>query len=214
VRVQIDAAGFARDLKRACASEASRVTSAIDEEVKAGGDGLKTDLRAQTEALLGTRVANAWRGKFYANKGQSGGPASFVWTKAPKIIDFFSSSKIITPLGEAFAIPTENVPRGSRGRRLSPSEVEGRFNAELQPVPLKTGRIGLFIDVIAGKNGRGFRASTKGRRAQGRQSRMVLMFVLMRGPLRGRKLIDLNASADRWGGRIVDNIGTRLERGI
>jgi hypothetical protein len=214
MRVQVDAGGFARDLRRVTTAESRRVTEAIADEVKAGGDGLKTDLRRQTEGLLGTKIANAWRGKFFPNKGQSGGPASFIWTKAPKIIDFFSSSKIVTPLGGAFAIPTENCPRGPRGRRLSPIEVEGRFNAELQPVKLKSGRIGLVIDVVAGRSGRGFRPATARRRGQGRQARPVLMFVLTRGPLHGRVLIDLEAFANRWASRTADNIGTRLERGI
>jgi hypothetical protein len=123
MRVSIDAGGFARDLRRACTAEASRVGAAIDDEVKAGGEGLRGDLRRETEGLLGTKIANAWRGKFYANKGQRGGPAAFVWTKAPKIIDFFSSSKVVTPLGEAFAIPTDNCPRGPRGRMTKQMQV-------------------------------------------------------------------------------------------
>src|SRR4051812_39596360 len=77
MRVQVDAAGFARDLRLAATQALSRVVVAIDEEVKAGGDGLKADLRSETEGLLGSRVANAWRGKFFANKGRSGGPAAF-----------------------------------------------------------------------------------------------------------------------------------------
>jgi hypothetical protein len=214
MKVQVDAAGFSRDLRLACASELSRVTTAIDEEVKVGGEGLRTDLRRQTEAMLGTKIANAWRGKFYANKGQTGGPAAFVWSKAPKIIDFFSSSKVVTPLGEAFAIPTENVPKGARGRRLSPIEVEARFNAELQPVKLKSGHLGLVIDVVVGKSGRGFRAATKGRMAQGRQAKPVLMFILTKGPLHGQQLINLQAIADRAANRTADNIERRLERGI
>jgi hypothetical protein len=40
------------------------------------------------------------------------------------------------------------------------------------------------------------------------------MFVLTRGPLHGRKLIDLDAIANRWGNRTADNIATRIERGI
>jgi hypothetical protein len=199
------------------AAESRRIDAAVSEEVKAAGEGLKNDLRRQTEGLLGERVANAWRGKFYSNGGDAAkGPAGFVWTKAPRIIDFFSSAKVITPLGQAFAIPTENVPRGPRGRRLTPIEVEARFNAELRPVPLKGGRIGLVIDVIAALSKRrpGLRAATKGRAAQGRPTQPMLMFVLTRGPLRGRKLIDLDEFANRWGSKAAGNIEKRLERGI
>jgi hypothetical protein len=213
VKLAIDAGAFARDLQRACASEAALVDQVVSEEVKAGGQGLQSDLRRETEAILGQKIANAWRSRHYPNKGDTGGPAAFVWTKAPKIIDFFSTSKVVTPVGEAFAIPTENVPRAGRGRRMSPIEVEARFNAELFPVHLPSGRIGLAIDVIAGRNGRGFRESTSRRRGAGRRDEPVLMFVLMRN-IRSRKLIDLVAFADRWGSRTARNIETRLERGI
>ena len=214
MKITVDAGGFARDLRAACAGELSRVGKAIDDEVNAGGDSLKADLRRETEAILGAKIANAWRGKFFPNKGQAGGPAAFIWSKAPRIVDFNSSSKIVTPLGEAFAIPTENVPRGARGRRLSPVEVEARFNAELQPVKLTTGRIGLVIDVVAGRSGRGFREATKRRKAQGRAAKPVLMFILWKGPLVGRQLIDLQAAADRAAARTAGNIATRIERGI
>jgi hypothetical protein len=214
VRIRVDAGGFSRELRAAFRVESTRVAKAIDDEVKDAVDGLKTDLRHATEGVLGTKIANAWRGKFFANKGQSGGPAAFVWTKAPKIIDFFSSAKVVTPLGAAFAIPTDKVPRGPRGRRLTPFEVEARFNADLEPVKLPSGRIGLVIDVIGGRNGRGFRAATQRRRAQGRSSQRVLMFVLSRAPLRSRRLIDLDAIANRWANRIAANVATRLERGI
>lgn len=194
VRAKVD--GLAEALR----SGSARVFSVVDDEVADGADGLKADLRQQTADALGIRVANAWRGKFYPNKGDPKGPAGFVWSKAPRIIDFFSSSKIVTPIGHAFAIPTENVPRGARGRRLSPIEVEARFNAELQPVRLKGGGLGLMIEVggSRGRGGRGKRAGTK-----------LLMFVLERH-LRSRQLIDLEATGQRWGARIATNIDRRL----
>lgn len=195
-------------LGEALAYHGDRVFAIVDDETKAAGDGLRQDVRQQTEDVLGTKVANAWRGKFFANAGQSSGPAAFVWSKAPKIVDFFSSSRVITPIGQAFAIPTDNVPRGARGRRLTPIEVEARFNAELQPVRLKTGRIGLFIDVIGGRSG-GLRAASRGRRAQGRQVKKVLMFVLVRS-VRSRQLIDLDAIAQKWGAAVASNIERRI----
>jgi hypothetical protein len=208
MRVNAEMAG----LRQALRYHSDRVLSVVDDEVKAATDGLKADLRTQTEDALGTRVANAWRGKYFANEGSASGPAAFVWSKAPRILDFFSSSKLVTPLGQAFAIPTENVPRGSRGRRLTPIEVEARFNAELQPVRLKSGKIGLFLDLVAARSKRrpGLRPATRGRLAQGRASRKLLMFVLWKGPLRGKALIDLDATAQKWGARTADNIGRRL----
>lgn len=216
MRISFDAAAFSRELKASCDYDFRRFDQVVDDEVKAGTDGMKADVRRETEALLGQKVANAWAGRFYPNKGDARGPAGFVWSKAPKILDFFSSSKLVTPIGEAFAIPTDNVPRGSRGRRLTPIEVEARFNTELQPVKLRSGRIGLVMDLIKARSARrpGLRAATKRRLAQGRQSRPVLMFVLRRGPLMARRLINLQGIADRWGARTAANIEKRLERGI
>lgn len=199
-------------LGAALAYNERRVFAVVDEEVKVGGDGLRQDLKRETGEVLGQKVANAWRGKFFPNKGDPHGPASFVWSKAPKIVDFFSSTRLVTPIGEAFAIPTDNVPRGPRGRRLSPIEVEARFNTELQPVKLRSGRVGLVMEAVTARSSRrpGLRAATSRRRAQGRAVRRVLMFVLTRGPLRGRKLIDLDKLARRWGAKTADNIDRRL----
>jgi hypothetical protein len=88
-------------------------------------------------------------------------------------------------LGEAFAIPT------------APIEVEGRFNAELQPVA--AGKSVHCWQRPAGCGGDQAPASA------GPQARPVLMFVLWKGPLRG--------SADRPRHRGFDtNRTTRIER--
>lgn len=207
MRVRAGMDGLADALR----SESSRVFSVVDDAVRDGGDGLKAELRSHTADALGGRVANSWRGKYFANQGDARGPAAFIWSKAPRIIDFFSADKVVTPIGQAFAVPTASVPKGPRGRRMTPIEVEARFNAELQPVRLKSGNIGLFIDVISARSGRrpGLRAATKGRRAQGRAARKVLMFVLIK-QVRGRKLIDLSETAQRWGARVASDIDRSL----
>lgn len=199
-------------LAAALAANSVQVFDAVDNEMKAAGDGLKAELRQQTQDALGVRVANAWRGNFYSNAGTSSGPAAFVWSKAPKIIDFFSAAKVVTPLGDAFAIPTDNVPRGPRGRRLSPIEVEARFNTELHAIKLPSGRIGLVMDLVSASSSRrpGFRTASGRRLAGGRKARPVLMFVLLRGPLRGRQLIDLDALANRWASIAASKIERRL----
>jgi hypothetical protein len=160
-----------RRVHATCRPRGGRSGAAVDEEMKAGGVGAsRSDLRRETEASWARRSPTPG-GQNSIPTRATGGPPAFVWTKAPKIIDFFSSSKIITPLGEAFAIPTENVPRGARGKRLSPIEVEARFNAELQPVKLPSGRIGLVIDVVAGSTAAVSRARPKRSASRGRSSR-------------------------------------------
>lgn len=201
-------------LNEALRAATDDISAGIEEEVDAAEEGLKADLRQQTEDLLGHKVANAWRGRVYRNEGQASGPAAFVWSKAPRIIDFFSSSHLVTPLGEAFAIPTSNVPRGARGRRLTPIEVEARFNTELRVVPLKTGNLGLVMDLVGALSRRrgGFRAATAGRRSQGRKAQAVLMFVLIKGPIGGQQLIDVEGLANTWGAKLAGNIERRFER--
>lgn len=173
---------------------AGDVFDGIDEEVQAGSDGLKAELRANTEAVLGGRVALTWRNRFYPNKGDSTGPAGFVWSKAPRIISFFSAERVITPVGKAFAIPVAPVIAG-RGRRATIAQVEARFGRLIYK-PFKDGNAGLFADLSHG-------------RKRGKGAQLTLMFVLVRS-LRSVKLIDLDAEAQRWGDRIADNIGRRL----
>jgi hypothetical protein len=208
VQVQIDAAGFGRDLRRACASESARVGKAIDDGLKEATVGLKEVVRDLTFVALGRRVAYAWQSRFYRNTGQAGGPAGFVYTKAPRIIDFFRAERVVTPLGHAFAIPVNPVVKRF-GRPMTIAEVETRFNQDLQPRRLPSGNIGLFADLVRARSGRGFRQPTKGRVAGGRKVELVLMFVLVKS-LRSRKLIDLVGPANRWASKVPQLVDNRL----
>lgn len=208
MQVQVDAGGFARQLRTVCGAEAARVFRAVDEAVKEATTGLKEEMRDQTFAVLGRRVAYTWQGRFYANAGDARGPAGFVWTKAPRIIDFFRAERIVTPLGNAFAIPVNPmVKRG--GRVMSVHEVEQQIGQRLQAHKLPSGLIGLFADLIRGRNGRGFRSPSAGRLARGRKSELTLLFVLVRN-LKSKKLIDLDAPANRWAGKVPDLISAKL----
>jgi hypothetical protein len=84
-----------------------RVDQAQSSALQEATQGLKDELRQETAAVLGTRVSLTWRSRFYPNRGDSRGPAGFVWSKAPRIIDFWSAQRVVTPLGQAFAIPGE-----------------------------------------------------------------------------------------------------------
>jgi hypothetical protein len=208
MQVQVDAAAFLADLRRATRAEADRVFAAVDESVKEATTGLKEELRDQTFKVLGRRVAYAWQSRHYPNKGQAGGPAGFVWTKAPRIIDFFRAERVVTPLGNAFAIPVASmVKRG--GRTMSVHEVEQQLGQRLQAHRLPSGLIGLFANLVRGRNGRGFRPDTPGRRAQGRKPELTLMFVLVRN-LKSRKLIDLDGPANRWAGKVPQLVEQKL----
>ena len=157
-------------------------------------------------AMSGAGLGNLGRALGYAAYPGGGTysfhPAAevFVRGKAPSarrwegIIDAFNEGATIRSKRGWLAIPTKNCPKGSRGRYLSPDEVAERFG------PLSSvakGRVVLlFADVIAGKSG-GARRATAGRRAQGREAKLVLMFVLVRETTI-RKRLDLDTVVNRW----------------
>jgi len=96
-----------RSLYKQLGDDISRATTAAMSEVT---DDLKNELRQQVEAAgLGTRLANTWRGTTYPGDGRSSlSPATYVFSKAPDIIDAFDRAPIVIPLGgrKYLAIPT------------------------------------------------------------------------------------------------------------
>lgn len=174
--------------------------------------GFKADLREDVIAAgMGQKLANTWRSGVYPDAGQHTlEPSGMVFVQsgkartgsAPKIIDFYAAARVISPvIGEALAIPTKNCPKSGRGgkRFMTPVEVEARFNAELIAKPLKSGHLGLFINVIPGVSTLrgGYRPVTGKRVAAGRKARLVLMFVLVRD-VKGKKRLNHPAIAVRW----------------
>lgn len=214
MQLKIDAAAFRREIASACKAASSRVEAAALNAVEVATDGLKRELREQTEASLGHRIAFAWRSEIYPNTDTGDGPAGFVWSKAPKIVDFWSAERVRTPVGGFFAIPVNPVIKRG-GRAMSIAEVETKFNQDLQPVRLPSGNLGLFADLVQGKSKRrrGFRQATKGRLAQGRRAEKVLMFVLVR-TLRSRKLIDITSVANKWAAQVPAIIDRTLDRDL
>lgn len=179
-------------------------------------NGLKKELREQVEAAgLGTRLANTWRGNTYPLERASISPATYVWSKAPNIVDAFDRAPVIrTVNGRRFlAIPTENVPRvgGRRGssRKMTPAEVETAFNQDLKFEKTKKGSIIAYVDAVAANSGTGYRRPSKKRVAQGRTVQAVIMFILV--PFaRMPKRLSIDAAALYWANQVPRLLENRL----
>ncbi len=181
------------DIRDVMAGETARVTEAVSREIAEAGRALQAELRAATlSAGLGGRVANAWRLGLYPKGRPSLGAAATVWGRAPLIVEAFSSGVPIRPRnGTYLAIPTRNVPRRNR-RRMTPVEVEARYNTELVLVE-RPGRPALLVlPAVASKSKQGFRQATAARVKSGRGAVTVVMFIRVRSVNLGRRL-DLKA---------------------
>jgi hypothetical protein len=206
--------GFGRDIATA-ATEAMRETT----------PGALAEIREQTtDAGMGQRMANTWRGRVYPDKGASRHslePAGYIWSRAPDIADAFARGATIRPLGgrRFLWIPTEAVPvaRGrytgsGRIKRLpmTPEEVETAYDQDLFYRRGRQGRVLAFVNVVRSKNQRAWRQGTKRRLAQGRALEQILMFVLV-PQVKMPRLFDLDGVARRWAARYDVAFGARLE---
>lgn len=148
----------------------------------AAAEDLRSRLAAQTEgAGLGHGLARSWKKKLTQSNSHT---SATVFTTSSKIISAYAYGTTIRGRnGNWLAIPVEGaVPlRDGFGRvPMSPVEVEARFNQDLQFVRFPGGRTaGLVMSLVRAQSGRGWRAATPGRAAQGRKAERVLMFVLV-----------------------------------
>ncbi|MGE0155154.1 MAG: DUF6441 family protein [Reyranellaceae bacterium] len=169
---------------------------------------LKQRLRQDVLAAgMGRRLANTWQSQVYPAGGRRTlSPAGYVYSRAPMIISGFSEGATITGAdGKWLAIPTGAVPYGGGGgrrskKRMSPVEVEARFNRELRIVRPRggDGRFAFLVmdNLTRARNGRRFRLRTQRRAAQGRAAQSVIMFVLL-PQVRLKKLFDLVSRAEQ-----------------
>lgn len=181
------------------------LAAAMTAAMREGTDLLKADWRGEVIAAgLGNKLANTVRGQTYPAGAASLDPASWVYTKAPVIMDVFDRGATIVPVNGTvrLAIPTANVPRRRR-KRMTPVEVEAYFDQDLIVIHGRGDTLLAFVDVLLARSGRGYRPATRRRLAQGRPRKLVLMFILVR-QTRLRKRLDLagiaNRAADRWQG--------------
>jgi len=191
-------------------TEAARsVTAAMREAT----EGLKSDLRADVaDAALGQRLANTWRGKTYPEAAISLEAASFVWSRAPNIVDAFDRGVTIkSSRGFWLAIPTAAAgvkginPTGAM-KRITPGGWERRTGMRLRFV-YRRGRPSLLVVDNARLSKKGLARPNVGRtrggaaftRIGGRST--VVVFILV-PQVTLRKRLDIAAVAQHWASRV------------
>lgn len=176
--------------------------------------GLKDELRAQvTGAGMSRRLANTWRDRTFPRGRNSLNPAGYVWSNAPQIVESYASGATLRPMGgkKYLWIPTRHVPRQGRGgrNRMSPTDVEIAFNQDLIIRQGKGRTFLAFVNAVSARRGSAVRQATRRRQAQGRQPKLVLMFVLVPS-VKKPKLFDLPSAADDAANRFVNYLSEEL----
>jgi hypothetical protein len=183
-------------------------------------DGLKGELRADvTDAGLGQRLANTWRGRTYPEGAFSLESASFVWSKAPNIVDAFDRGVTIrSQRGFWLAIPAaaagvKGISATSAMKRITPGGWERRTGVRLRFI-YRRGRPSLLVADNARLSKKGLarpnigrtRAGAQFTRLKGRST--VVVFILV-PQVTLRKRLDIVSIAQRWADRVPGTIASR-----
>jgi hypothetical protein len=198
-----------KGLAEAETDAARSVTGAMREVT----EGLKSDLRADVvDGGLEQRLANTWRGRTYPEGAVSLDAASFVWSKAPNIVDAFDRGVTIqSSRGFWLAIPTpaagvKGISTTGAMKRITPGGWERRTGMRLRFV-YRRGRPSLLVADNARLSKKGLARPNIGRtrggaqftRIKGRST--VVVFILV-PQVTLRKRLDIAAIGQRWGDRV------------
>ena len=194
MHVTVKMGGFLAKAGNAERALARAVTSAM----QGAANTLKQALRDEANAVgLGNRVANTWRARTYPTKAASLDPTGFIWSKAPKIIQFFDNGNSVVPINghRYLAIPTDaaRAITGKKGARLTVSAVQAKLGRPIIIIPGKNGhKLGLFDQSLN-------RAGNRKRGAKKRDLVLLYTFVPM---VPGQKRLDVQAHVDAIGATI------------
>ena len=178
IEITLSAEELAAAMERQAAEGVTEIVRKAEEEM----------LRAMRAEIAGAfrsgRMPYVVTSMSFPSQGASLDATAYLFARgdwAEMVLEAFSTGATIAGReGAWLAIPTKAVPRTSSGRRMTPVEVEAMFNLELQHRPARGGRAAfLVLDLMRSRNGRGYRVATDRRRAQGRVSEPVVMFILV-----------------------------------
>ena len=167
---------------------------AVTTAMRAAGNGLKSDWRAQiTRARLGQRLSNTIRSKTYPAAGESLEAAALVWSKAPQIIGAHDTGPLIRSKdGFWLAIPTPAAGKGTRGKTLTPGDWERRRGLRLRFIYRRNGPSLLVAD--GRLNSRGLGVASRSKTGRGRSTVPIFLLVPQ---VKLAKRLDLARDAER-----------------
>jgi len=192
------------DLAALMLREIGAAERAVSAGTRQAGERLKTAWRGQiTGAGLGQRLANTVRSLSFPKTGASINAATLVFTRAPRIVGAHDEGGLISSrAGLWLAIPTEATPRGPRGRRMTPAEVEQRLGVTLRLIS-RPGRPGLLVADRVRLTTRGRAAVSRSKTGKGQIT--TPLFVLV-PQVRLPKRLDLDRDAERIAGQVPQMI--------
>ncbi len=189
------------NLKEYMAAEVIAAKTAVTNAVSEVGNGIKQDLRSQTESAgLGKGVANAWRLQIYPKGKKSLNAAAYIKTKAPNIIYAFAYGVTIKS-GKGFflAIPTPAAPKkGTNGKWINPSNFPETTFGKLRFVYRPRGFSLLVVDDLRARGGKrsGFTKASASAVSKGRVA-TVVMFILV-PQVSFKKRLDIEYVVHKW----------------
>ena len=208
------------DLAKGLSDAEGDAARSVNSAMREATEGLKGDLRADVvDAGLGQRLANTWRGKTYPEGGVSLEAASFVWSKAPNIVDAFDRGVTIkSSRGFWLAIPTPAA--GLKGlsatggmKRITPGGWERRTGMRLRFV-YRRGGPSLLVADNARLTKRGLARGNTGRTRSGATytrlaGRSTVVVFLLVPQVTLKKRFDIASVAQQWADRVPGIIANR-----
>lgn len=188
------------DLTKIMRQETKAAERAVTLAVKEATTGLKLDLRAQvTGAGFSSRFSKTWRGKTYPKKA-SMNAAGFVFSKAPEIMESYSSGAVIRAKKSAFlAIPLPAAGKKAMGKKVTPELWEQKHKKKLIFIKRKGSNPILIAENMRARKGKrgGFANASKRALKTGKGLTTVPIFVLV-PQVTVKKRFDVDAPAKKW----------------
>lgn len=182
---------------------------AITDAMRTAGRELQGGWRAQIlGAGVSPKVANAVRLKSYPQVGESLHPAALVYVKPgspEKLIANMRDGAVIRSVhGKFLAIPTESVPKGDRGKKLTPQSFQAQTGIVLRFAVARDGTKLLVGDRLAQRGGKRVRSHNRSSKSSSQ------VYFILTPQATVRKRLDLEGETARAESNLAGLIAERL----